>query len=89
MKKRNLNADLKKLARAFYKNLQVTEGDGYGIGLDTKRPFGNSYIEGDLMEIIGMEPAEYDTDEYREQEDYVRDLYLRRLIPFLKKGKSK
>lgn len=44
-----------------------------GWGLDGKRPFGNSYVEGDILEIIGWEPI---GDEYtQDQEEYASDLY--------------
>ena len=74
------------MADAFFDNIELDTSCEFGsIGLDCKRPFGNSYVEGDILEILGIEIAEYDTDEYREQCEYVRDLYYEELIPYLKK----
>lgn len=42
-------ADMLLLSDAFFENIY----SGYGIGLDGKRPFGNSDIAGDVCEIIG------------------------------------
>ena len=85
MKKRNINKDLKLLAKAFYKHLQLLDdGEGWSIGLDSKRPFGNGFVERDVLEIIGLAPFGNPNDEYQE---YARELYRERLVPFLKKGK--
>lgn len=85
---RNETKDLRKLARAFFENLQIDNCEYGGIGLNDKRPFGNSDATGDIMEMIGMKPefncrncgAEYS----EEQRDYADNLYHEKLIPFLK-----
>jgi hypothetical protein len=46
--------DLEKLEQAFWENIERRDDCEYGsIGLDCKRPFGNSDVEGDILEIIG------------------------------------
>jgi hypothetical protein len=84
MKQVKQQADLFKLADAFFKNLIFDSGSEFGyVGLDTKRPFGNSYVEGDILKIIGAPKSE---DGYTdEQEEYVRCLYCNNLIPYLRK----
>jgi hypothetical protein len=44
------------LAHAFFKNLTRDNCEYGGWGVDSKRPFGNSDVEGDVLEIIGLEP---------------------------------
>ena len=70
------------LVEAFYDNLEREEYVEYGgWGLDDKRPFGNSAVEYDIAEIIGIE-ANFDDD----NDDficYVNDLY-NDLGPYLK-----
>jgi hypothetical protein len=75
---RNFNKDLSKLADAYFKHLQIGDCEYGGWGLDDKRPFGNSFVEGDILEIIGAK-LEGD-DEYgkcwsSEQIEYANDLY--------------
>jgi hypothetical protein len=41
---RNINEDLMKLANAFFDNLQINNCEFGGIGLNYKRPFGNSNV---------------------------------------------
>jgi len=77
-----IESDLKKLANAFFKNLQIDNAEFGAIGLDPKRPFGNSYVEGDILKIIGHEPI-YKDEWSREQEEYARTLYYKHLIPYL------
>jgi hypothetical protein len=48
------SADLEKLEKAFFANLQHEYGR---IGLDQKRPFGNSDLHADILTIIGAIPA--------------------------------
>jgi hypothetical protein len=82
--KRSINKDLNKLALAFFNNLQYDRyGEFGGIGLDDKRPFGNSYVEGDILDIIDWRNEDSDTDE---QKEYARELYYERLIPYLKRN---
>ncbi|KKM26481.1 hypothetical protein LCGC14_1584240, partial [marine sediment metagenome] len=70
-------------------NLTVDDSCEFGsIGLDCKRPFGNSQVEKDMFEIIGLNAEikcpncgdEWSDDQY----DYVRCLYYEKLIPYLK-----
>lgn len=86
---RNKEKDLKKLANAFYKNLLFDDSCEYGyVGLDCKRPFGNSDVESDILEIIKWEPIGDDGYEpcySSKQLEYARDLYVADLIPYLKK----
>ena len=76
-----------KLADAFFDNLEIDNCEYGGIGLNSKRPFGNSYVEGDILEIIGLEPDAFDDDRYpiasKQQEEYANELYGE-LIPFLR-----
>lgn len=86
--KENLERDLKKLADAFYSELLFSDSFEYGSpGLDGKRPFGNSDVEGDILEILGFAPEGDDGDSScysRDQRDYARRLYTEELIPYLK-----
>lgn len=78
---RDLEADLSKLADAFFDNLQIDNCEFGGLGVDCKRPFGNSDAEGDILEIIGVKENHY-RDEYTR---YAFDLYHQGLIPYLRK----
>lgn len=72
---RDKEADLWKLADAFFANLEREQRCEYGgWGLDDKRPFGNSDVHGDILEIIGYGPV---VDDYvsENQEDYAAELY--------------
>lgn len=69
---RNKPNDLEKLADAFFANLRTGNVEYGGWGLDDKRPFGNSDVEGDILEIIGWEPEKNDSYEQRE---YASELY--------------
>ena len=91
--KRDKVPDLIKLTRAFFEHLIIDGGEFGGIGLDSKRPFGNSGAVTDILEIIEMEPEyncpdcgkAYSEEQYR----YARDLYFKELIPFLQKSVKK
>lgn len=75
----NERRHFKALEQAFWNNLSRQDDCEYGsIGLDCKRPFGNSDVEGDILEIIGATP-EGDGDEgfTDEQRQYAADLYNR------------
>lgn len=48
--------DMIKLEKAFFQNLYRDECEYGAIGVDCKRPFGNSDVEGDILEIIGAVP---------------------------------
>lgn len=48
--------DMLKLEKAFFKNLIRGEYEYGAIGVDCKRPFGNSDVPADILEIIGAVP---------------------------------
>ena len=86
---RNEKLDLEKLANAFFEELHIVNCEYGGIGLDSKRPFGNSSVENDMLEIIGWEEEGDDGEDkcYASyQRDYVNELYSVKLIPFLREG---
>ena len=56
MADRNRVHDLWILADAFFDSLQRDNVEYGGWGLDSKRPFGNRGVEGDILEMIGWEP---------------------------------
>lgn len=84
---RDVKEDCRKLADAFFENLQFDDSCEFGsIGTDCKHPFGNSDVESDILKIIGWDP-EGDGDGpcfASWQNDYARELYCVKLIPFLK-----
>lgn len=88
MQPRDERADLKILAGAFFKELIWDDGCEYGNpGLDCKRPFGNSDVEGDILELLDAEQEGDDGDGpcwSSHQRRYAADLYRRKLIPYLK-----
>jgi hypothetical protein len=87
MTTRNKAADTKILAEAFFNALQIDDCEYGGIGLDSKRPFGNSDVDADILEMIGAEPEGDDGESEcwsSHQRDYARSLYHEELIPFLK-----
>ena len=70
--------DMRKLARAFFEHLQRGCCEYGGIGLDDKRPFGNSDVEGDILDLLGYEPKGDDGEEAcwsSRQREYAADLY--------------
>lgn len=86
----NKDVHLRLLEQAFFIHSRRNYDGEYGsIGLDSKRPFGSSYVQGDILKIIGVhldEGAEY-SDEQHEYADKLYDLlpkftyeqYLRRM----------
>lgn len=80
--------DLAKLADAFFENIEYDSGCEYGsIGVDCKRPFGNSDVEGDVLEIIGQAPDGDDGDHAcwsSGQREYASRLYQNELVPYLR-----
>ena len=73
MSTRSYDDDMMILARAFVKNLQRDNCEYGGWGIDSKRPFGNSYVEGDILRLLGIAAGE---DGYTaEQRDYAASLY--------------
>lgn len=83
---RNLDVDLEALADAFFQNLYREQHTEYGgWGLDDKRPFGNSSVELDILEIIGMSPDDFADAEHSilpEYRTYANNLY-EELGPYL------
>lgn len=87
MKERSKALDTHMLAKAFFGSLQIDDCEYGGIGLDSKRPFGNSDADGDILEIIGAKPEGDDGHDEcwsSEQRDYARSLYHEELIPYLR-----
>jgi hypothetical protein len=87
MVQRDRQKDLEELATAFYENLTMVNIEYGGIGLDPKRPFGNGFVEADILGIIGWDEEGddgYDVCYTREQRDYARSLYHDHLIPYLR-----
>jgi hypothetical protein len=80
--------DLKKLAGAFFQNLAYDPSCEYGsVGVDCKRPFGNSDVEGDVLEIIGATEEGDDGHDKcwsRNQREYASALYQEHLVPYLR-----
>ena len=84
---RSKSSDLRILARAFFSELTVLEWEYGGIGLDPKRPFGNSDVEADILKLLEWEMEGDDGDGpcySSAQRNYVCNLYRVDLIPFLK-----
>lgn len=79
--------DLAKLADAFFENLLIDNCEYGGIGLDSKRPFGNSDVESDILELLEREPEGDDGHDKcwaSHQREYASDLYHTHLIPYLR-----
>lgn len=57
-----LNEDHKKLLKRLNWDLNFWRGDGVSLYVQGKRPFGNSSIEGDIIEILGWQ-IDPDADE--------------------------
>ena len=80
---------MEKLAQAFFAHLQRGTCEYGGIGLDDKRPFGNSDVEGDILRILdckmegddgndkcwSSEQREYATELYDELIEYLQERY--------------
>lgn len=77
LKKRDLN----KLEKAFFDHLRYDDIEYGGLGIDPKRPFGNSDVEGDILEDI-LEEKPAGDDGYGDycwstaQREYARKLYF-------------
>lgn len=79
---------LARLADAFFENIEYDGSAEFGsIGLDCKRPFGNSSVEYDIIEIIGLLEAYNSVGEehQRAYKRYARELYCNDLVPYLKR----
>jgi hypothetical protein len=73
-------ADLDKLSEAFFENLERESRCEYGgWGLDDKRPFGNSSVAEDILEIIGWEPEGEDPYDGRTTYSYAQKEYAHAL----------
>jgi len=84
---RNEEQDLQILANAFFKELTIINMEYGGIGLDPKRPFGNSDVERDMLELLECKPEGDDGEAEcfsSKQREYVEILYREKLIPFLR-----
>lgn len=86
---------LRMLAIAYYQELEFLDPFGAGSPmLCSKRPFGNSGYEADILEIIEAEPEEEDEPGMghgdgnmvwsKDQYEYARKLYTEDLTPYLK-----
>ena len=85
---RDKEADLKKLADRVIEELYFDDRCENGAPtLDCKRPFGNSDIEHDIFEIIGLVPVneEFDPQGYEEQIRYAKELYQEGVVPYIKR----
>ncbi len=83
MKPRDRTRDLHLLAtRVLNESRQHSSGEGWGWGLDDKRPFGNSGREGvgyDVLYTIGLTLPDVRALPEKDQEeliDYALDLYF-------------
>ena len=66
------------LADAFFDELQRDNTEFGGWGVDSKRPFGNSFVEPDIAEICGFDRDDiYDDDGEIDEglAEYLRSLY--------------
>lgn len=73
---KQVTKDLNALEQAFWENVERQDDCEYGsIGLDCKRPFGNSYVQGDILEIIGKKPENEDEGFTEEDQQYADYLY--------------
>ena len=88
---RDKEADLEKLSKAFFANLKIDLCEFGGIGLDSKRPFGNNSGQSvdAILKIIGWEPEGDEGDDYSSyssnQNHYAKELYFDELIPYLQR----
>jgi hypothetical protein len=72
----NRKMHLEKLADAFFDHLQRDEVEYGGWGVDSKRPFGNSYVVGDIADYLDMEfPEDDESDEHDDMRQYLDGLY--------------
>ena len=79
----DVNKDLEALAGMFFAEIAFFDGMEYGyVGLDCKRPFGNSSVERDILEGLDIEPDE-NGDYTDAQHEYAATLYRQKLAPYL------
>lgn len=86
---RDEQQDLKTLADTFFERLSLIWLPWeYGApGLDPRRPFGNSDVEGDVLELLGCEPEGDDGEAAcwsSKQRAYASELFCEKLIPYLR-----
>ena len=88
MYKRDTEKDILILADVFYRELFFNDHCEYGSPtLDCKRPFGNSDVEADILEMLEWEPEGddgYGPCYSSKQREYAKTLYTEELVPFLK-----
>lgn len=78
MENRDKAADMLIVERAFFDNLQRDNCEYGAIGVDCKRPFGNSDVESDILELLNTKPeGDNGEDECwsRAQRSYAASLY--------------
>lgn len=79
MNDRDRDEDMRRLAQCALRSMEYDNVEFGGLGLDSKRPFGNSDVVGDILEIIGATEEGDDGDEpcwSSAQREYARDLYF-------------
>lgn len=75
MKRFTITEDHLKLARKMYVGWQDCEFGAPEI--DPKRPYGNSYVYGDIAEIIGMQSSQNEDEPFtKEQKAHMYALHL-------------
>ena len=79
------NNHLKLLATAVVGNLFVDNCEFGAIGIDPKRPFGNSHVEPDILEIIGLGDYVNPESDDNSLEAYARELYHEHVIPYIQR----
>lgn len=86
--KENKQEPLRLLAAAYFEALEFLSPYNTGSPmLDCKRPFGNSSVDVDVLEIIGVDPEEEEDGNMvysKDQMNYGRELYVEELVPYLK-----
>jgi len=86
---RDLESDLSLLADAFISNLEMVDGgENCYVGLNPKRPFGNSDVLYDVRRIIGLTEEDDELGDrhptFKAKYRYSQALYHEALVPFLK-----
>lgn len=71
---RDKSSDMMILADAFFANLVRDNCEYGGWGIEDKRPFGNSDVTGDILEMLKI-PSDGDSEWTREQRNYADSLY--------------
>ena len=85
MDKQTVQDDIYHLAAAFYKHLRrETHCEYGGWGLDDKRPFGSSFVNIDILDIIGAMPE--DNGSWSDEQKIYADALYNCLGDFLQKS---